>query len=1431
MLRVASVRRPVLRVLLFAALVAGAVCLPARAAGPDVTLQPSAAGDQLVLAVGDALAWDETDGAFSPTLAGFGRLGVTAAPDLLARRERVALDPGTVLVLEGADVDWAEGVLPGPLAPFPARDPRRAPIADAIANGGWWPAQPVRLVSNDGALRTLRYAELEIAPVQVDLATGRFRVLRRAVLHLARRGGSDASTAALAPGARLAAGDAASALLDDSVALGASGVRRGAPVPAAAAPLAPDAAPTFPAWQIEVDQTGIYRLPYAWVQANLPGLIGNDPRRFRLTVQGVEVPIAVEGEADGSFDPADAIVFYGQRVQNVDLYAPDTWEHGDFSATNVYRLDLATGPLRVAAAPNTRSAASGYPVQPSFRTTAHHEEDVNFLGLLPADGVDHWYASPFLVADCVDTSHATCADPLPGANCNNSCANPAVCCAGTLDQVVDTPGHAGGSVDVRVRLIGIGTVKNPTAAHRSEILVDGVSRDTNDWNGNVEHTHAFTQAGALSAATHVKTRFPLGRAGVYGDAGGYNWVEVDYDRNYAAVADTLAFALDNANRDVRVTALSALPRIWDLNDTVTSAAGMTIVRPREVQGVQFGSGQARFEIDQQAGAPTARRFAAATNAGMFSAAKAGRQDQPPSAIDASLGSSLKGAGLGADWLVIGAKSVLDTTPGSSFMRLVGWRQGQGLRTAIVDVRDVFDEFTDGIEDPQALHDFLAWTLAHWSPAPSYVVLVGDATRDYKNNYGWSPRRQFVPTYMADLSSNSQFGYYLSDAWFAAVVGNDALPDTMIGRLPVHSAAEAAGVFDKIYFYEKNAPYPATWAGKAMLVSENDGPDFIAEHDTIYGRYFTSGPQTATKVYETLPGADCNPAANDERARIKTAVNAGAALTSFAGHGGYKNWARDCTFFNSDNPAADDIDTLTNGGMLQFHVHANCITGHFSQDNVQGTTNDMQYTFLEDWITTPNKGAVAGIAPAHLSYSFLLDAVLDPAYSAIFGKRKERVAGVIDLRIRQNLATLNDTVSVQSFVLEGDPATRLAIPAPPAPSITSIDRGASGTLTVKWTAVTLPAGGTPRYRVYRSAYPGGPYTLLGTVTTLSLTDSGLTNCQEYFYYVVSVDLDGFESRWSNFNETCYGNRSDCRSNSPQNPNPPAPVTGVTVTDTQEGGTLRVQWSTAGQAADVVQYRVSWGTAAAGPFPSNVVTAAPGNVALIGGLNNKSTYWVVVRAEHCSLAGPDSAAVSGVPHLVRGINPPDAISDLRVSKSGANLKLDWTVPSQSVWGTATAVTSVEVYSDNLNPRFATDLAHRRAQLTIAPMNTWPDAGANSSGNGNRFYLVTAVDSGGLRSAAGDQLPDGIPDLKLRRFKATAQVELSWSTLRQDLNGRPMTIKDYNVYGQPTAFPRSACTAGNRVVTATTATTVLVAEPAGASYFWQVLGEDSHGSEAVW
>jgi fibronectin type 3 domain-containing protein len=1367
------------------------------------------------------LQWHAEGAGVRPVIGGFGAREVLGEPSLPLRRERVALPPGGVLAIVDLSIEWHEGIVPGPLARFSGRD---AELTEVTLPSGWWPSEVLRVVTPATRYRRLAFGVLELSPMQVDLETGRFRLAKSIRVSLQRDAARSADWgAAQRSTARSGPLDLELEMSGGEFALGMNQVGRIERERGLQRAESLASAGNFPAWQFEIKQDGVYRITHAWAQANAPGLFAfltaNDPNRYRLMVQGVEVPLLLEADGDATFEAGEAFQFYGQMVGRIDPFSADIYQSGDYTNTNVYRLDIASGAMRVANRSGARGPISGYQVPASFRTVIHHEPNIRHRGVVPQDGTDHWYLGDAVIwsADGTDNEFD--------------------------DETIATPGYHSGSVTLRSNILGLTSSgsNNPSRLHRTELTINGTLCSTADWDGyrlqtlGVDTAAISCSVGSLPANSTVRARQQL-RPGTTSDAWVLNWHQLEYDRRYQVDSgDSSLFDVANQNRELRVSGFSSLGRVYELTKSTVSAAGMAIAIPELIAGATIVAGEIRFEIDADGQAPAKRQFIAVGGNGYLTPA-ATREDQQPSTLDASLGASLKSAGLGADWVVIGHRPFLNMANGSQLRALIARRQGQGLDTAVIDLKDLYDEFTDGIEDPEAIRRFVDYALDNWSPAPSFIVLVGDATRDYLNNYGYGSSRQFVPTHMVDVAADQQFSQYLSDTWFAATEPGTELPQAVISRVPAHTLAEAEEIFRKIVAYE-TAPADNSWMARALLISQNDATnqEFLRVHNDIFDLWYAGKPQTATKVYQNTP-SDCT-GVGSMNDRIDLNVNQGAALISYAGHGGFQSWGGGsgggCTFWQTASTGADDLADITNTSKLNFQVHANCITGHFASDN-STTASDTQLVFLEDWMLTSNKGAIGGLAPSHLAFTFELDSILQPVYEELWGRRKTRLVGDIERRLRSDFDQTGRLILLRSFVLLGDGATTLRLPAPGAPAISAIDKQGSGQLRIQWNAVA----GASKYRVYRSEIPNGSYTMAGETTNLSLVDNnggaGLQNCREYFYYVTAVDSANFESRWSNFNQTCSAVRDpqDCKTGTPEDPNAPAAPTLTAVTDTQQGGRLLVEWTPAPGATGIVNYTVLWGTAPGIYTSGQQSVGGSATSVTIGGLQDGTRYYVVVRAATCSKTGALSNERNAVPHRVEGINPPRSIRDLRVMRdpgNANNVKLTWTVPAETVWGTPTTISSIEIYADQASPLFPIDAAHRIATLA-GTATQFLHTGQYPAAVGGWYYTVVAIDSSGRRSAAGTELPQGIEDLRVQKLNAT-QLRLSWGAITRSIDQRRLVVVGYNVYGQSGNLPRTGCNPGNRLVSRTPSLQSTLGIPAGSYFTYQVLAEDSYGGEAVW
>jgi hypothetical protein len=346
---------------------------------------------------------------------------------------------------------------------------------------------------------------------------------------------------------------------------------------------------------------------------------------------------------------------------------------------------------------------------------------------------------------------------------------------------------------------------------------------------------------------------------------------------------------------------------------------------------------------------------------------------------------------GSDVVVIAHPSLADAVASLADLRR---QQGHGVSVILTD--DIYDEFSFGEHNPQAIRDLLQTATKNWTTKPKYLLLVGDASVDPRNFLGFGDF-DFVPTRIIPTSQLMT----ASDDWFSDF-SDAGLPALATGRLPVRTADELRAVVSKIVNYETGND-SGSWTSQALLVADrNDTADFTRDTQKIAALLPPAIQATQILVTNLDP--------ETARAEVQNALNSGQLLVNYLGHGSVEVWSGDNLL--DDSSAAE----LSNGSKLPVFLTFDCLNGFFHDVYTQSLS--------ETLLLNDHGGAVAVV-----SSSALTDA--DP--QAKLDRRLVQALfqnGTITLgdALVQAKSSIKAKDVRRTYLLFGDPLLRLKMPA-------------------------------------------------------------------------------------------------------------------------------------------------------------------------------------------------------------------------------------------------------------------------------------------------------------------------------------------------------------------------------------------------------------------
>ena len=755
-------------------------------------------------------------------------------------------------------------------------------------------------------------------------------------------------------------------------------------------PQAPSIAGSGPRYKLSVTQDGMYRVTGQDLETFGVNLSEITPSRLALTNRGKQVPIFVRGEnvgTHGRLDPTDEIIFYGEHLHG------DTSYINPFSDENVYWLSWdSPGPgSRMStrtSLDDTRTVAR----YQHFLTRAHFEKDNHFRRFPDANLSDdqryaefsqglqeRWFSLselPSLPDDSWFWSQLTAPASKPFGV--------------TLSGVAETALPA----TIRVGFYG----RSKTEHYVDVWLNDGVSLGEAHWTGTAEHIleNQRPQFFLQNGRNVIRVINPESSDELL-DIILLNWIQIDYHRYFRAKADVLPFAITplqdetgavNPNFEVILENFST-PDIEIYGIDGTRYVGLAPIideRNRGTYRLPFRSTQIRPKnVDDPA-----IQYIALTRSQFL---------KPKISVDTP--SDLRSTHNAADYIIITHQSFLqDVQP------LADFRSQHGLRTKVVDVQNIYDEFNHGILNPNAIREFLSYAYHNWQPpSPAYVFLVGDTHIDLKNQVN------FVPTTQVQIPG---YGATASDHQFVTFRGEDSFPDMLIGRMPANNRVDVRIFVERTIDYETTSPV-GPWHKRLLMLAGSDlrfhsQTDRLIRNNQLSGRYETERIYAPYTDEPTFDDRIRSPIAR----RVIDGFNDGVSLVNYIGHGGGGIWSSS-RMLDFEDPEQN----LTNISRLPLVISMTCYTGSFDSS---------KNSLAEELLRSENGGAVAVIGATSIGLldgDFLLNLEI---FDVIFNQQTESMGAILAKAKTQFLINAPGFLDLaEVFTLFGDPATRLRLP--------------------------------------------------------------------------------------------------------------------------------------------------------------------------------------------------------------------------------------------------------------------------------------------------------------------------------------------------------------------------------------------------------------------
>ncbi len=725
-------------------------------------------------------------------------------------------------------------------------------------------------------------------------------------------------------------------------------------------------------YKIPIASDGMYRLNFTDLQnAGFP-VATADPRRMQIFHRGVEQRIWVEGEGDAVFSPTDYIEFYGRKndgVSDAELYQPSSTQPHQYY--NLY-TDTTAYFLTV-----TSLAQAGLRIEPFSEInvanipteTFHQDQNLRILTTEYNTGKKY---NTYLQNTFFETGEG-----WTGVIISQNAF---------IDYVFDNLVHtsqSSGNPQIEIQVVGHAEV-----THQVEISVGPTTPSR------------LIATGTFSASDVLNLNAQL------------NWSDIGVDARMtvrvtalgvSGGSDRLSTSYIKINYPQTFNQTGATEKIFQLNENVSNKSYI------EIQNAAAGT--RLFDITDPANVvsigttSTATLNAVIPNTATSRKILATNSFVTPSirsvtfrSIDASL----------HDYIIISNRALMKPASGyadavKAYASYRASSAGGSYDTLVADIDQLYNQFNYGEISPLAISRFMKFMVD--SGDPRYLFIIGkglDVWLGYHRNPTAFTYHDLVPS----------AGMPASDMLFTAGLGStDFEPAVPTGRITANTPQDVAAYLNKVKEMEA-LPFNDLWRKELLHLSGGINPGepeqfklYLEQFETIAEDYYLGGNVSSIAKNNT----------EIEFINISDKVNSGVNLITLFGHSSPSGGD-----FNIGFVSAPELGYNNPGKYPMFLING-CNGGDFFATELR---------YGEDWINTPEKGAIGFMANTSFGYSSLLRAYSETFYSVAYGDSTFIQKGIGDIqkevvkRFTEFNTSVPDVTQGQQMLLLGDPAVKL-----------------------------------------------------------------------------------------------------------------------------------------------------------------------------------------------------------------------------------------------------------------------------------------------------------------------------------------------------------------------------------------------------------------------